>query len=410
MIRERRGGWMVALGVLGVALVAGGRGYVNGDAAAYAAQGWAGDLAQRPVHFAWIALANGLAPIAGAALPRGLDAVHALFAALAVAFTAHWAARAGGNAVVGAIGAAASILPWAPFAEVDVPWVALATAAVVAPARAAALCTGLAVATSPAATLAIPWIALARARLLPEIPRDRAMAPIAVGLVVAVVALTVGSGGDWWFGDRGVLGSMSPTPLRALRAWGGEVPVGLLPLVLLGSGGASLAFATLPLLLAPADTASVLPLGLTLAVAASRGWQRVPTGRPAQLAGLVLAVQLAQRGLTLGLGALSVAEQDAVLRRVAADLGPDDAVVAPFTWGARLGVIATGDPYGIRWRPPDRPLRDQGARWCAEPVDRVAVLPPGTQLGAGTAGALGVWWTRGDDPALAGWCADPPVR
>ena len=72
--------------------------------------------------------------------------------------------------------------------------------------------------------------------------------------------------------------------------------------------------------------------------------------------------------------------------------------------GARVGVAATGDPYGIRWRPADGALRDQAAGWCGRPIARIAVLPPGERLGAGAPDENGVWWTTGSDPAFAGWC------
>ena len=32
-----------------------------------------------------------------------------------------------------------------------------------------------------------------------------------------------------------------------------------------------------------------------------------------------------------------------------------DTVVAPWSWGARASVRATGQPYGLRWRSVDRP-------------------------------------------------------
>ncbi|MBA2321769.1 MAG: hypothetical protein H0V89_11515, partial [Deltaproteobacteria bacterium] len=77
----------MAAAVLAIGLLAGGRGFVNGDAAAYAAQGWDADLGQRVVHLGWVAVAAALAPLAGDGLPTWLDGVNALLAASAVVST-----------------------------------------------------------------------------------------------------------------------------------------------------------------------------------------------------------------------------------------------------------------------------------------------------------------------------------
>ncbi len=408
---------LVAATVAATGWIAGGHGFVNGDAAAYAAQGWAGDLGQRSVHLGWTGLAALLAPLAGDALPAWLDRANALFAASITVMVAVWAGWRGGRPWVGAVGAAAAVLAWAPFGEVDVPWVALTLAAIVlAGPWAAAGAFALAVAFSPVALLAAPWAVLARRELEADEQIIPSVRPIAAGGAVAVAVLTLATRGGWWIGDRGLLSTPVPDVLRAAQAWAGNLPMGLVPLAavaaFVGREGGLLArpasrdvlLACLPLLAAPADTPAFLPLGVTLAMSAAAGWVLAPVeGRP--LAAVVLVVQLGLSALRMGAFTIRVAEQDTVSRAVTASLGPDDAMVAPFTWGARVSVLAARDPYALRWRPIGAPLRDQGPRWCARPVDRVAVLPPGTRLGAGSADDHGVWWTRGDDPVFAAWCA-----
>jgi len=358
-----------------------------------------------------VGLAVGLARFANEALPQAMDVAHALLAGLWVWLCARWARRAGGTAPVAALGSAAAVLPWAPFAEVDLGWVCAAAAALGASEAVATGLVAVAVACSPTALLATPWIAVARGERS-EGGRVDAR-PVVIGAALAVVSLLVGTGGGWWFGHRGVGSAPLPDLLRAGRAWAGLLPVGLLPL----AGVATLALgpprppspvlllAACALLAAPADVPAHLPLAGTLAVAAAVGWRRLPS-RGRAVAGAVLAAQLLSASLTLAFRVESVREQERVLAGLRAALGPDDAVVAPFTWGARLSVRATRDPYGLRWRPADAPLRDQATRWCATPIARVAVLPPGARWGAGSADADGIWWTRGADPAVADWC-DP---
>ncbi|MEZ4239822.1 MAG: hypothetical protein R3F59_27430 [Myxococcota bacterium] len=60
-------------------------------------------------------------------------------------------------------------------------------------------------------------------------------------------------------------------------------------------------------------------------------------------------------------------------------------------------MARTGDPYGLRWRPPVGFLRDQRAAWCAEPPLRVAVLPP---EGDGVRWVAG--WNAGCPPSSVG--------
>lgn len=370
------------VGLAGAAL--GGVGFTNGDAAAYAAQAATGELADRSVHLGYLAGAAWLASRV-ADLPRALDLVSAAASALAVLFAAPVARAGGGLPGIAAFAAAAVILPLAPFAEVDPVWLALVVLARALPGWSAALPMAAAVLVSPTALLAVPWAGWG------DGPRLRG---IVVGAAVAVVALSVATGGDWWFGARGVLETPLPNPGRAAQAWGRALPWALVPLALVARGTAFEALSWIPLLLAPPDVpAWVLP-GWSLAFRAAHGAPRVPLEAVAGL----LGIQLAIGGFSAWAAHRRVAEDDAVAHEVAAALGPDDGLVAPFTWGARVSVLATGDPYGLRWRPPEGFLRDQRAAWCGTRLGRVAVLPPGPD---------GVAWLGPDAPERRAGCVSP---
>jgi hypothetical protein len=97
--------------------------------------------------------------------------------------------------------------------------------------------------------------------------------------------------------------------------------------------------------------------------------------RSSRWAAWVVAAQLAWSATETVGRVRRAREENAVVAEVAAALGPGDGLVAPWTWGARVSVAASGDPYGIRWHPPGRFLRDQQARWCADPPERVLILP-----------------------------------
>lgn len=341
---------LAAAGVTAVGLAVGGAGFLNGDAAAYAAQGLAGDLASRPVHAAYVAVAVALGGL-GDALPRALDALTAVAAGGAVLAATH-AARA--PALAAAV-AAACVLPWCAFAEVDLPWMALVLAAVVAPPAAAAAAAGLAVAVSPTALLAMPWVAV-----------ERGGARVLAGPWIAVAVLTLASGGAWWTGDRGVLtGALLPG--RSLEV---HLLSGLWALALLPRRRAALAL--LPLVLAPPD----VPTWLLWGLASARHLPRVRWARGLALGTVLLGLW------GLGERRAHVAREDRVLRAVAEALRPGDAVEAPWSWGARLGVIASGDPYGVHWVAVPQPVRDQVL--C--PAERVLALPPGAWPSTGVLG------------------------
>jgi hypothetical protein len=118
-------------------------------------------------------------------------------------------------------------------------------------------------------------------------------------------------------------------------------------------------------------------------------------------------------GLQAALGGLSalglsqqVAAESQLIGELARGLGPQDGLIAPWHWGARVAVVATADPYGLRWRDPDGFLQDQQQEWCGAAFDRVALLPPGTRLPGAIEGpdARGVYWLRGDHPAVRQGC------
>lgn len=328
--------------VLAVGLALGGSGTLGGDPVVYAIQARSGDLWSRPVHLGYLALANVLAPLAGDALLRWLDAVSAVAAAAIVLLV--------GRSTTSAVAAAAVVLPLAPFAEVDLVWVALLVGAPHAPPAAAAALVALAVAVSPVALLALPWV----------VATARDARPL-LGALLAVAVLTVATGGAWWTGDRGVLTAAVWMPGRSLEGWAWALPWLCLPLY---RGPAGPLLATLPLCLAPPDVPGWLVPGLALA--------REVRGAPP-----LAVAQAAVAAVALAATTAGVRAEDRLLRRVAAELGAGDGVVARWSDGVRISAFATGDPYALTWRPADRPVRDQAARWCADPPHRVAVVADG---------------------------------
>lgn len=414
---DRVGVGAVVAAVAAVGCAGAGAGFANGDAAVYAAQGWAGDLGQRVVHVGWIAAAVALAPLAGEALPAWMDGVTALFAALSVAATARLAGVLDRSPLVAAVATAAVVLPLASSAEVDVPWFALCALAATAPRAGGALLVAGAVLVSPTALLALPWLAVTRwrvARRRGELEPLLDVAALVLAAVAAVACLTVGSAGAWWTGERGVLTS---THTMVKAAWFlHAVPLGLVPLALLAvandrrgcaADGVAL-LAGLPLVLAPPDVPSwLVPAGACAVLAAgARGAPRWGFRRVAGVVTVaVLAWDVLAAGATWAAGRERVTREVGVIGAVLADLGPDDALVAPWSWGTRASVMHTGDPYALPWRVPGRPVRDQAERFCGQAFRRVAVLPPGAKVPGvegWEAGPEGTWWAPGADP---GWQA-----
>ena len=333
------------MGLLGLVWV--GSGWLNGDAAAYTAQGLAADPTDRWTHVGYAAMAVALAPVAGPRLPVALDVV----GVLATVVAAMAAGRLGGP--VAAVGAAAALLPWGPFAEVDPVWIA----AVVLSGAGARGAMALGVAVSPVALLAIPW----------AMQQRRTIGPAVEG-AVAVLLLVAVSQGDWIIGERGVWSGSVIRPGRTLIAWATAAP--WVPLIaLLARPSRIVALIGLaPLILAPPDVPGWALGGIAVAVAVGEG--------AVALGPLAVAIQLG-----IGAGAAAdradrVATEAAVVQRIASSLAATDGLVAPWTWGSRIAVARSGDPYGIPWHPPGRWLRDQRRTWCAAAPTRLVILPP----------------------------------
>ena len=374
--------------VLAVALLVlaggwlGGVGFLNGDAAAYLAQAREGDLAQRTVHAGYLAVASGLAGQV-ADLERALDWLATGSAVLAALGAAALVRSGKGSPAAAALGTVAVLLPLAAHAEVDPTWIAAVVWARALPGPASGVAFALATWVSPVALLAAPWVAF----------DDRGRSRwVAVGAVVAVVGLTVLSSGDWWVGDRGVLSAPMPRPWRALQEWR-HLPWVLLPLALASDQTDARELLTwVPFLLAPPDTPAWAIPAIGLAVRAAGGAVLVP----GVAASLALGIQLAIGGFAAFDRSARVAHEDRVVRELVADMAPGDGLIAPFTWGARVGVRATGDPYGVRWRPPEGFLREQRPPWCDAPLRTVWTLPPVD----GEPGRL-----PASDPAVRAGCA-----
>lgn len=351
-----------------------GSGPLNGDAAAYAASLVHGAWLERWTHAGWLALVGVGWPIGraiGASPGSWLDGASIAASAAAVWAGGALAARDGADRRTAAAATAAVIAPWAAFGEVDPAWIALVVGAAAGPTWLAAA----AVAVSPTALLAVPWACAAR----------RSWAPLGWALA-AVAALTALSAGGWWTGERGVL--TGPTPLvgRTLGAWAWHLPWLLAPAVAAAGGDRRLLW-LVPLALAPPDVPAWLVIGVALGAVGARvrrGW--VP---------VLVAAQLALGMAELGWRAARVRRETQVVERVAAALGPDDGLVAPWSWGARVAVARTGDVYGMRWRTPTGFVRDQASAWCDDVPVRAIVLPASAEADAFV-------WLAG--PALAEGC------
>lgn len=363
-----------AAGVLAFGLASTGQGFLNGDAAAYVAQGWAFDLTQRTTHLVYLLLASLLGSAAGPWLPWVLDLV-SLGAAVGCVVLITRLAR---DPWVGCGGALASVVPWCAFAEVDLVWTALLLASLGAKTeRRAAIWAALAVGTSPVALLVVPWICA-----------RRGTRSVAAGAGVAVVLLTLVTAGAWWWGPRGVLPGLILEPGRLAEA----AIVGLpWALCVLWRPRAQVLW-LLPLGLAPPD----IPVWIWLAFV----WSM-------EVEGGVWARRWAFAAALLSLGGLhqratQVHREAVILGEVLSEMGPLDGLVAPWSWGVRASVMATGEPYALRWRTAgDSLLPMQEERWCAARPSKVVSLPPGANwAGAGEWDEGGVHWSI--DPPMAG--------
>ena len=358
---------------MALGLASTGQGFLNGDAAAYAAQGWAFDLAQRTTHLAYLLMASWLGVVAGPWLPWALDLV-SLGAAVCCVVQVTRLARDPG---VGCAGAVACVMPWCAFAEVDLIWSALLLCALAAnTARQAAWWTALAVGTSPVALLLVPWMCARRG------PRG-----VATGALAAVCALTVVTWGAWWWGDRGVVPGLIVEPGRLAEA----AIIGLpWALCVLWRPRAQVLW-LLPVVLAPPDIPVWIWLGFVWAMdVGGDAW-----GRRLALASVFLASFGLQERVA------RVQREQAVLQEVVDSMGPQDGLVAPWSWGVRASVMATGEAYGLRWRIPGPSLLgSQEARWCEARPSRVASLPPRAR------------WAQGGvvDDVGVHWSIEPPME
>jgi hypothetical protein len=223
--------------------------------------------------------------------------------------------------------------------------------------------------------------------------------------LAAVLVLAMASGGDWLVGERGVLNAPPPRPMRTAQAMAVGAPWLAVLVALRGCPRPLALLALLPLLLAPPDVPVVLILAAELGL---RCAEQPGEGRPVwpamARAPMWLIGTLAGGQLLLGVWAqriegARVAHEARVVSAVASQLTQEDAVLAPWTWGVRISIATTGDPYGLRWRSSGVLLPRQRAVWCAPSAGRVAVLPPSP--GAPHTDALGVGWWDAADPRLA---------
>ena len=339
--------------ILGSAVVACfgvGTGFRNGDAVVYLDQALRGDLSQRVVHVGYLAAAALAALPSGDHLPLVLDLL-----SVAAFVGASWCMSRRGDAIGGVF--ALALLPTASWSEVDLWWIALWAAALIARRTSTAgLLLALATTFSPTLLLALPawWV------LRPE--KGRAL----LGPLATVLVLTVATAGDWWLGERGVLSPGSHHLGRVLQQWG----LMLLPCVWLVPALQRRErlglLACLPLLLVPADVPAWGPAAAILSLAVVR------------VRGLSLSLGLAAQCVySLALWwtvRTHVVTENEFARAVAAELSNADALVAPWSMGIRISWYATASPYGLRWRTPRGFVHDQRARWCASVPTRVAVV------------------------------------
>ncbi|MCB9697846.1 MAG: hypothetical protein H6738_13780 [Alphaproteobacteria bacterium] len=338
--------WLPGVALAAASLPFVGAGPRNGDVAGYLWQVAAGRPWDRATHAGYVWLASPAVALLGQDRgPLALDLLSVAACALASA-AAGWRAPIAGYAV------AAVLLPLAAFGEVDPVWIACAAVAVTAPVGVSAALMATAVAVSPAALLALPWVCVARGR-------DAGWLLGAAALAVA--ALSLASGGAWWLGERGVLVSELSSLGRVPGTWLAHLPW-ILVLALAAAADGSWrreALALAPLLLLPAD----VPGWAVAGVAVARRLDGIPLPRAWLAVGGQAALSLGWVLVDSG----RIADETSAIAAAATAVDPErDGVIAPFSAGARLSWVRTGDPYGLRWHPEGRWLRDQRSTWCAE--------------------------------------------
>ncbi len=303
-----------------------GSGPANGDAAVYAWQADNAVLAERTVHFGYIALAYVLGP-------ESLDLVNVLAACGLCLGAARWA-----DSWVAAAVVAAAVLPLASLAEVDVPWACAVSWILASKSRwGAGTWAGIAMSLSPLTLLALPWILLNR--------REWAIAASCLGVVAAI---SIYGGGDWWFGGRGVLDPPPLLPGRTLQTWLWFLPWLAVPIAWSAPVKRE-GLLLLPLILAPPDVGAWLIGALFLGEWAARGWNGGGLG-----AGLLAAAAL--WGLVLQQGEITrVRAENAQIAAVVAQMGPEHGLEASWSVGVRASILAGKGPYGLRWKKPGGP-------------------------------------------------------
>ena len=372
----------ISLALTLMALAQVGAGPINGDAAVYQHQAVEGILDERTIHVGYVTAAAAMARIG----PVGvlLDVLGCVCLGLLAFAASRLAEREGGDGRAAALAVGAFLLAWAPFAEVDLPWGAALTIALIAPVWAAGALMTAAITVSPLALVSLPWAALTR----------RGWKAAALGLVLWIPVL-VWCWEDWWSGPRGVLVSQSTDTVgRVLLQWiraillPGLMAPGILGLI---AGGRRLAIhaaaAGVPLflLVRHADVPGWLPLSVVMAVAVGLGAKRWTWGRAWLWVPLVLQVGAVwwqgdrRRGEIRG--------ENARITALAEDVGEDEVLVAPWSDGVRFGALR-GDPEA-GW------LSFGAAREALPEV--VYVLPVGRDLGV-----EGYDWTRREDGVWVG--------
>lgn len=384
--------YLVIVGTLIVGLLGVGSGFANGDAVVYLHQALDLDFGQRSTHLGYIAMAAPIGLLLGERTALALDIVTVVMSAVSVAMMTSVASRLGREPAVSALVMAATLLPLTSFAEVDTVWFAALVASLLTESRKMRLVLVMfAISVSPVALLALPWAISLRTALSTPGKSSQHKVDFVVGALLAVAILCLVSGGEWLTGDRGLMSGGSVRLAATIKAWSHAI---LLPGILVAATVGILSkpryllllLSTTPLLLAPPDVPGWIPTASVLALmAADRKRLAIMALLIAQF---VLQVSEWERCRA------RVVQETTIAATVAAQLGLNDGLVAPWSWGVRVSYLRTGHPYAEWWRTPTDPVRDQ-VSWCNRQFDRVAVLPPGRDVESSeewTTGVGGVKW------------------
>ncbi|MBT3219329.1 MAG: sulfatase, partial [Proteobacteria bacterium] len=392
-----------------IALFGVGTGFQNGDIAVYVHQALEGDFSQRVIHIGYVFVASVLGNLAGDRLPLVLDLVNVGCGIAIVYGVVQLAGREDVYRGLAGLAAAIALLPVISWAEVDLAWLALVLWAAAIPIDGlGALFFAAAICVSPAALLSAPWLAWAKHR---QSNVNSTIVVLLAGAALAAMVLGLGWGWEWFWGERGVLTGSAPLPWITASRFALALPFLFVALALptwIRQRESYGIIWTLPVLLAPSDTAAwvLVAIPLCLAVAHAR-LLPLSLRRPAQL---VLLAQLLLSGHAWWTTRQRVVAEREAIEALAAKVGPRVGVQAPWSWGVRLSLAATGDPYGATWIDLKHPVREQRKQWCQTDLHRVAVLPPGSLLGVpGGKWRQGIWWVE-SDPVVFKKLIDCPVH